>query len=408
MPPPSSNQVNQNDISYIKSLMLFVKDLGPTAQMMAKQKLKGTQGKSGQIQESALNAWETGIMTNSSSDKKVADLILNENHTVIDPRNDLVKDKWPDADHDGKEKYYNRFGVPQSTICCPNINDRSYDKDNLIGSEKASKRRKKKNHGTNKSGTLDLESERFPSTFGMINNSSTSKTRHLVDSVRNIQKHASMSTATSSIRVPPLQDAESFHSISKAKEKTVTTVGTSTSPWSIGLSNYSSRLSSNYQGTKRPADRSHDPSNKRGGVVMNNNSSNQAISSSHAKQCPPWATGSPSNRFTFDIPFLKSQLNQMKVMGQEKERLEVQRGLFPKPGFLSAEAPQEPGNLCDPKIGYIKVPVHFADQPSSLPAAKSTVHIQKHPQSVKPSLSTSASTFPAGVAADDTKLTLKL
>ncbi|KAK1391138.1 Bromodomain-containing protein [Heracleum sosnowskyi] len=411
--------VNQNDISYIKSLMLFVKDLGPTAQMVARQKLEDTQDKVGQIRDSPLSGWETEIMANTSSDQKVVDLIHNGKHTVINPRNDLLKDKWPDADHGRKERDNNKIGVPHDPICAPSLDERSYDKDNLNRSDKASKRRRKKHHGTNKPSTLDLGLESCPSTFRMINNEGSCSNNHqLVDSVCTIGKHASKSTATSSIRVPPLQDAESWRSRSKAKETTITTIGTTSSPWIMGFSSFSSGLSSKYQGlTVNPSDKNHDPSNRCGGVMMISGSSNNNImSSSHAKQYPPGiSSGSSSTGFTFDIPFLKSQLNQMKVTGQEKDRVEVQRGLFQQLHSSSAEAAPKHGNLCDPKGGYIKVPVHFADQPSSLSAAaaaQSSFHIHKDSQSASRSLSvvhgTNATTFLASIAADDTKLTLKL
>ncbi|KAL1808079.1 hypothetical protein ACET3Z_025069 [Daucus carota] len=393
--------VDQNDISYNKSLMLFVKDLGRTAQMVARQKLKATQNSVGQIQDTALSGWETDIMTNTYSEKKVVDLILKGNHTVRNPRSDIVKDKWTDADHDGKERCFNKIGVPHDKISGPNLNERPMDEGNSNASEKSSKRRRKKNHCTNK--PLDPGSEGFPLTFGMVTNKSSSSNKwQLADSVRTIRKHASKSTATSNTQVPRLQDLESCHSKSNTKDKTITTVGTTSSPWSTGLTSFSSQLSSKYQGTINPADKNHDPSDRGGGVAMISSSSKPGIS-----------TGSSSTRFTFDIPFLQSQLNQMKVMGQDKDRSEVQRGLLTQPNSLSAQAIQKHGVLCDPKGGYIKVPVHFTDQPSSLSAsaAQSFFHIQKEPQSALRSLSlvnsTSAATFSTS-SADDTKLTLKL
>ncbi|XP_074381214.1 uncharacterized protein LOC141723319 [Apium graveolens] len=398
--------VNQNDLSYIKSLMSFVKDLGPTAQMVARQKLEGTQDKVRQVRDSALSGWETEIMTNPSSDQKAVDLYHNGKHTVKNPRNDLLKDKWPNADHDRKERNYNEIGVPRSPICAPNLDERSYDKDNLNGSDKASRRRRKKHHGTNKPGTLDLGLE-----------SCTLNNHQLVDSVCTIGKHASKFTATSCIQVPPLRDVESCHSRSKAKENAITAIGTTSSPWSMGFSSFSSRLSSKNQGTISPANKNHDASDRYGGAMMISSSSNSNVtSSSQAKQYPPGvlSSGSSSTAFTFDIPFLKSQLNQMNVTGQEKDRVEMQRGLFQQP-HSSAEAAQRHGNLCDPKGGYIKVPVHFADQPSSLSAAaaaQSSFKMHMDSQSASRSLSivnsTMATAFPVGIAADDTKLTLKL
>lgn len=359
--------------------------------MVARQKLEGTQDKVDQVRDSALSGWETEIMTNTSSDQKVVDLFHNEKHTVKNRRNDLLQDKWPNADHDRKERNYNEIGVPRDPICAPNLDDRSYDKDNLNGSDKASKRRRKKHPGT-----LDL------------NKSSSSNNPQLVDSVCTLGKHASKSTETSCIRVPPLRDVESCHSRSKAKEKTITTIGTTSSPWSMGFSSFSTRLSSKYQDTTNPADKNHDPSDRCGGAMMISSSSNNNLTStSHAKQYPQKvSSGSSSSAFTFDIPFLKSQLNQMKVTGQEKDRVQVlQRGLFQQPKSLSAEAAQRHGNLCDPKGGYIKVPVHFADQPSSLSAAAAAAAASRSLSVVN---RTMATTFPAGIAADDTKLTLKL
>jgi bromodomain-containing protein 7/9 len=49
--------VNQQDTSYSKSLLLFVKDLGPTAQMVARRKLNGWLNTAANFSTPGSNFW---------------------------------------------------------------------------------------------------------------------------------------------------------------------------------------------------------------------------------------------------------------------------------------------------------------------------------------------------------------
>lgn len=79
-----------------------------------------------------------------------------------------------------------------------------------------------------------------------------------------------------------------------------------------------------------------------------------------------------SSRFTFDMPFLKSQLNQMRVMGQQQQdRLlsrpsssTFDRKLSSNGGGGNNNIDEGQGCLFETR-GYIKVPVHFAEASSS-------------------------------------------
>lgn len=296
-----------NDASYRKSLILFIKDLGPTAQMVAKRKLQGLsrdaptqqtdcpiQDAIGQIPaafDSALSTWETDIMTNRISDHKVVDL-LRGNQTVLKPTSEIIDLNNPD---DGDKAAY-----------------------------------------TTKPGVGDKLNEK----------------------ARQTTKHESKSTAQASG-----SQVSGFNlgneSATSSSWLSQTTIGFSSFSKMGNYNGSKIRLGTKYQATSTPTT----PSDGHGVMMSHLQSSSQA---SHS-----------SSRFTFDMPFLKSQLNQMRVMGQPDRLLHrtFQRGFSTGTGTGNNNQDQGQGTLFDPR-GYIKVPVHFAE-PSSSPRS-TFLHKQPH------------------------------
>jgi hypothetical protein len=123
--------VNQQDIGYRESLMLFVKDLGPTAQMIAEQKLLGLSAEASNYQTS--NYWFQAQKCHTDMESNSTELGRSNLNTIITApkpqnfiRNSCDRMNLGDANKGKDANIGDKLGIPGDTVeVTPNGNQKN-------------------------------------------------------------------------------------------------------------------------------------------------------------------------------------------------------------------------------------------------------------------------------------------
>ncbi|KAK3021199.1 hypothetical protein RJ639_046618 [Escallonia herrerae] len=318
--PKALDLVNQQDISYRKSLMMFAKDLGPTAQRIAIQKLRGLSGefiahqtpRSGcgaqaplyqnpTASSSTQNEPRNLDTTGPSSSQKLPDL-LPGSRAFPKPASDIIDL----TDTDEGEKAYNSnrtsdIGAPGGEFASDKGGLFACGRTNYVGTSRIEKL------GQNQSTRHTFGSYSFNVGAANLINYGARTTAMPVDAAKlDDDIVCSFKNHGNSSKEMTVAAASEHAQASISKFKSRSKHSSAASSW-LSQPGEVSSLSHNSDTSSCPQKALVGPSN---GVSNSSEANHSSDTNRHAVP-----SASP---FTFDLPFLKSRLTHMNPTGQDR------------------------------------------------------------------------------------------